>query len=158
MLKVFWLFLLLEILAIGPLHFHMNFVVQSLGCVSNSLWLHELQHTRLPCPSLSPRICSNLCPLNGWCHPTILSSAAPFSSGPQSFPASVFSNELAACLRWPKYWSFSFSLSSSNECSGLISFRIDWFDLHTVQGNLKSLFQHHNSKASVLQHSDFFMV
>ena len=66
----------------------MNFIVQSLGCVSNSLWLHELQHTRLPCPSLSPRICSNLCLLNGWCHPTILSSAAPFSSGPQSFPAS----------------------------------------------------------------------
>ena len=65
----------------------------------------------------------------------------------------VFSNELAFCLRWPKYWSFSFSISSSNEYSGLISFRIDWFDLLAVQGSLKSLLQHHSSKASILRHS-----
>ena len=83
------------------------------------------------------------------CHPLLLM--------PSIFPSiRVFSNELAVCIRWPKYWSFSFS--SSNECSGLISFRIDWFDLHAVQGTLKSLFQHHNSKASVLQCSAFFMV
>ena len=69
----------------------------------------------------------------------------------------VFSNELTLCIRWPKYWSFSFSISPSNEYSELISFRIDWLDLLTVQGTLESL-QHHNSKASVLQHSAFFIV
>jgi len=71
---------------------------------------------------------------------------------------SVFSNDLALCIRWPKYWSFSFSISPSNEYSGLISFRIDWLDLLAVQGTLKSLLQHHSSKASVLQCSAFFMV
>ena len=69
-----------------------------------------------------------------------------------------FSNELALCIRWPKYWSFTFSISPSNECSGLISLSIDWFDLLAVQGTLKSLLQHHHSKASVLWHSAFFMV
>ena len=70
----------------------------------------------------------------------------------------VFSNEPALCIRWPKYWSFSFSISPYNEYSGLISFRIDWFDLLAVQGTLKSLLQHHSSKASILQHSAFFIV
>ena len=70
----------------------------------------------------------------------------------------VFSNESALCIRWPKYWSFSFSISPSNEYSGLISFRIDWLDLLTVQGTLKSLLQHHSSKASILQCSAFFIV
>ena len=71
---------------------------------------------------------------------------------PSIFPSiRVFSNESALCIRWPKYWSFSFSISPSNEHSGLISFRIDWFDLLAVQGTLKSLLQHHNSKASILQ-------
>ena len=70
----------------------------------------------------------------------------------------VFSNESALQIRWPKYWSFSFSISPSNEYSGLISFRIDWFGLLAVQGTLKSLLQHHSSKASILQHSAFFMV
>ena len=78
---------------------------------------------------------------------------------PSIFPSiRVFSNELAVCIRWPKYWSLSFSSSPSNECSGLISFRIDWFDLLAVQGTLKSLLQHHSSKASVLWRSAFFMV
>ena len=73
---------------------------------------------------------------------------------PSIFPSiRVFSNESVLCIRWPKYWSFSFSISPSNECSGLISFRIDWFDLLAVQGTLKSLLQHHSSKASILQHS-----
>ena len=78
---------------------------------------------------------------------------------PSIFPSiRVFSNELALCIRRPKYWSFSFSISPSNEYSGLISFRIDWFDPLAFQGTLKSLLQHHNSKASILQHSAFFMV
>ena len=78
---------------------------------------------------------------------------------PSIFPSSrVFSNESAHCIRWPKYWSFSFSISPSSEYSGLISLRIDCFDLPAVQGTLKSLLQHHNSKASVLQHLTFFMV
>ena len=78
---------------------------------------------------------------------------------PSVFPSiRIFSNELSLYIRWPKYWSFSFSTSPSNEYSGLISFRIDWFDLLAVQGTLKSLLQHHSSKASILQHSAFFMV
>ena len=78
---------------------------------------------------------------------------------PSIFPTiRVFSNELALCIRWPKYWQFSYSISPSNEYSGLISFRIDWFDLLEVQGTLKSLRQLHNSKASILQHSAFYMV
>ena len=70
----------------------------------------------------------------------------------------LMSNESALCLRWPKYWSFSFSISPSNECSEPISFRIDWFHLLAVQGTLKNLLQHHSSKASIVQHSAFFMV
>ena len=101
---------------------------------------------------------SNSCPLSQWCHPAISSSVVPFSSCSQSFPASVFSSESALHIRWPNYWSFSFSISSSNEYSELISFRIDWFDLLAVQGTLKSLLQHYNSKASILQRSAFFLV
>ena len=78
---------------------------------------------------------------------------------PSIFPSiRVFSNESVLCIRWPKYWSFSFSISSSNEYSGLISFRMDWLDLLEVEGTLKSLLQHHTSKASILQHSDFFII
>ena len=78
---------------------------------------------------------------------------------PSVFPSiRVFSNESALCIRWPKYWSFSFSISPSNEYSGLISFRMDWFDLLAVQKTLKSLLQHHSSKASILQYSAFFIV
>ena len=85
------------------------------------------------------------------CHPLLLL--------PSIFPSiSVLSNESALCIRWPKYWSFSFSISPSNEYSGLISFRMDWLDLLAVQGTLKRLFQHHSSKPSVLQHSAFFVV
>ena len=78
---------------------------------------------------------------------------------PSIFPSiRVFSNESALCIRWPKYWSFSFSFSPSNEYPGLISFRMDWLDLLAVRGTLKSLLQHHSSKASILQHSAFFTV
>ena len=84
------------------------------------------------------------------CHPLLT---------PSMFPSlRVFSSELALHIRWPKYWSFTFRISPSNEYSGLISFRIDWFDLLAVHGTLKSLLQHHNLKASILQHSAFFMV
>ena len=118
----------------------------------------RLQHARLPCPSLSPRVSSNSCPLSQWCHPAILSSVVPFSC-PQSFPASgSFSSESALHIRWPKYWSFNFSINPSNEYSGLVSFRIDWFDLLSVQGTLKSPLQHHSLKASILWHSALFMV
>ena len=126
--------------------------------VYDSLWTHELQHSRPPCPSPTPGAHPNSCPLSQWCHPAISSSVVPFSSCPQFLPASVFSNESALCMRWPKYWSFSFSISPSNEHSGLISFRMDWLDLLAVQGTLKSLLQHHSSKASILQCSAFFTV
>ena len=83
----------------------------------------------------------------------------PLLLPPSIFPSIwVFSDESVLCIRWPKYWSFSFSISPSNEYSGLISFRIDWFDLLAVQGTLKILFQHHSSKASILQCSAFFLV
>ena len=86
-----------------------------------------------------------------FCHPLLLS--------PSIFPSiRVFSSESVLHSRWPKYWSLSFSISPSNEYSGLISFRIDWFDLFAVQGTLKSLLQHHSSKASIFQHSAFFIV
>ena len=124
--------------------------------VSNSLQPHGRQHTRPPCPSQTPGVYLNSCPLSQWCHPTITSSVVPFSSCPQSFPSiRVVSSESALCIRWPKYWSFSFSISLSNEHSGLISFRMDWLDLLAVQGTLKSLLQHYSSKASILWHSGF---
>ena len=85
------------------------------------------------------------------CHPLLL----PLSIFPSS---RVFSNESALCVRWPKYWSFSFSIIPSKEIPGLISFRMDWLDLFAVQGTLKSLLQHHSSKASILQCSAFFIV
>ena len=130
----------------------------SCSVVSDSLRPHELQHTRPPCPSPTPGTYSNICPFSRWYHPTISSSVVPFSSSPQSFLSSVFSIESVLYIRWPKYWSFSFNISPSNEYSGLISFRIDWFDLHTVQGTLRSLLQHHSSKASILRCSAFFTV
>ena len=111
-----------------------SFLLFSHSVMSDSLWLHGLQHARLPCPSWSPRACSNSCPLNWWCHPTISSSVVPFSSCLQSFPASGS----FLCVRCPKYWTFGFS--PSNEYSVLISFRIDWFDLLAVQGTLVSSF------------------
>ena len=117
-----------------------------------------LQHARLPCPSPTPRARSNssidsVMPSNHLilCRPLLLL--------PSILPSiRVFSNESALRIRWPKYWNFSFTISLSNEYSGLISFRIDWLDLLAVQGTLKSLLQHHSSKASILQHSAIFTV
>ena len=126
--------------------------------MSDSLRPHELQHTTPSCPSPTPGGHPNSCPLSRWCHPAISSSVVPFSSCPQSLPASVFSNESTLHMRCSKYWSFSFSIIPSKEHPGLISFRMDCLDLLAVQGTLKSLLQHHSSKASSLQHSAFFTV
>ena len=108
-----------------------------------SHFLRPHGHVRLPCPSPTPRACSNSCPLNQWCHPTISSSATLFSSYPSSGSLSsirVFSNELSLHVRWPKYWSFSFSISLSNGYSELTFFKTDWFDLLAVQGTLQEFF------------------
>ena len=130
----------------------------SCSAVSSSLQPHGLQHTRPPCPSPTPRVYSNSCPLSQWCHPTI-SACRPLPLLPSIFPSiRVFSSDSVLHIRWPKYWSFSFSISPSNEHSGLISFRMDWLDLLAVQGTLKSLLQHHSSKASILWRSVFFIV
>ena len=125
--------------------------------MSDSLRCHGPQHARPPCPLPTPGVYSNSCPLSWWCHPTISSSAIPFSHL-QSFPASVFSNESGLHIRWPKFWSFSFSITPSNDYSGLISFSMDWLDLLAVQRTLKSLLQHHSSKVSNLRPSAFFIV
>ena len=130
----------------------MGSVQFSLSALSDSLLPHESQHARPPCPSPSPRVHSNSHPLSRWCHPAISSSVVPFSSCPQSLPASKSSPTLR--MRWPKYWSFSFSIIPSKEILGLISFRMDWLDLLAVQGTL----QHHSSKASILQRSAVFTV
>ena len=120
----------------------------------NSLRPHGLQHTKLLCPSLSSRDCSNSCPLSQWCY---LSHSLPPSS-PFAFNLSQHQGlfQWVLDISWPKYWSFSFSISPSSEYSGLISSRMDWLDLLAVQGTLKSLLQHHSSKASILHCSAFF--
>ena len=125
--------------------------------MSDSLWRHGLQHARPPCPSPTPGVYPNPCPLSQWCHPTISSSVIPFL--PSIFPSiRVLPNESALHIRWPKYWSFSFKISPSNEHPGLTSFRMDWLDLLAVHGTLRSLLQHHSSKPSILQYSAFFIV
>ena len=127
--------------------------------MSDSLRPHGLPHARPFCPSPTPGVYSNSCPLGRWCHPTISSSVIPFSSHLQYFLSiRVFSNESVLHIRWPKYWSFSLSISPPNECSGLISFRMDWLNLLAAQGISKSLLQHHSSKPSILQGSAFFTV
>ena len=129
----------------------------SCSVMSDSVQPRELQHSRPPCPSPTPGVYPNPCSLSWWCHPTISSSVVPFSSCPQSFPAWRSFQWVSSLRRWPKYWSFSFSISPSNEYPGLI-FRMDWLALPAVQGTLKSLLQHHSSKASILRQSAFFIV
>ena len=121
-------------------HISVNLSQFSHSVMSDSLRSHESQHTRPPCPSPSPGIHSNSCPSSRWCHPAISSSVIPFSSCPQSLPESE-----SFPMRWPKYWSFSFSIIPSKEHPGLI-FRMDWLDLLAVQGTLKSLLPHRSSK------------
>ena len=144
-----------------PAQFHISlnysqWSISQFSCsvVSDSLRSYGLQHTRLPCPSPTPGVYSNSCPLSQWCHPTTSSSVVLL---PPSIFLSirVFTNELALRIRWPKYWSFSFNISPSNEHPGLISFRMDWFYLLAVQETLKSLPQHHSSEASILLCSAF---
>ena len=121
----------------------------------NSLQPHGLQHARLPCPSPSSWVCSNSCPSSQRSiqpyHPLPSPSPAPNPSQHQGLFQWV-----SSLIRWPKYWSFSFSIHPSNEYSGPISFRIGWFDLLAVQGTLKSLLQHHSSKSSILRLSALF--
>ena len=145
---------------------HSRVTAQFSGCfsqfsrsvMSDSLRPHGLQHTKLPCSSPTPRACSNSCPSSQWCHPTISSSVVPFSYL-QSFSATgSFQMKSVLCIQWPEYWSFSSSISHSSEHPRLISFRMDWLDLLAVQGTLKSLLQHHSSKASIPWHSAFFIV
>ena len=126
--------------------------------LSNSLQLHGMQHTRLPCPSLFQEFPQIHVHWGGdaiyhliLCHPLLPLHSIFMSIG-------VFSNESALCFRWPKYWNFSFNNSSSNEYSGLISSTVDWFDFLAVQGTIKSLLQHCSLKASILWHSAFVMV
>ena len=127
--------------------------------MSDCLQPPGLQHARLLCPSPVPGAYSNSCLSCQWCYPTISSSVVPFSFHLQYFPASGTLQWKDFCIRWPKYWSFSVSISPSNEYSGLISFRMDWLDLLlAVQATLKSLLQHHSLKASILQCSALFMV
>ena len=105
----------------------------SRSVVSDSLRPHKSQHARPPCSSPTPGVHPDSRPSSQWCHPAISSSVVPFSSCPQSLPAWVFSNESTLHMRWPKYWSFSFSISPSKEIPGLISFRTDWLDLLALQ-------------------------
>ena len=122
--------------------------------VSDSLQSHGLQHARPPCPSPTPGVYSNSCPLSQWCHPAISSSVVPFSSCFQSFPAS-------GSFQMSQFFASdgqSIGVSAFSEYSGLIAFRMDWLDLLAVQETLKSLVQHHSSKASILWCSAFFMV
>ena len=124
---------------------------------SDSLWPHGLQQARLPCPSPAPRAFSNSCLLSQWCHPTISFSVVPFSSCLQYFPESGSFPVSQFFASGGQNWSFSLSIIPSKEYLLLISFRIYRLDLLAVLGTLKSLLQHHSSKASVLQHSAFFM-
>ena len=128
----------------GDLEKEQSYISVQFSCsvLSNSLRPHELQHARLSCPP-TPGACSSSCPLSRWCHPTISPSVIPFLLLlPSIFPSiRVFSSELALRIRGPKHWNFSFSISHSNEYSGLNSFSMDWLDLLAVQGTLKSLLQ-----------------
>ena len=130
--------------------------VQSLSRVQ--LFATSLQHTRSPCPSPTPRVYSNSC---HWVSDAIQPSHPLLCPSPPTFNLSsirVFSNELALFIRWPKYWSFCFSISPSNGYSELISLRMGWLNILAVQGALNSLVQHHSLKTSVLRCSAFFVV
>ena len=136
--------------------FQFSSVQFSRSVASGSLRHHELQHARPPCPSPSPGVHSNSRPSSRRCHPAICRLLLLLPRVPPSIR--VFSNESTLRMRWPKYCSFSFSIIPFKEHPGLISFRMDWLDLLAVQGTLKSLLQHHSSKASVLRSSAFFTV
>ena len=130
--------------------FQISSVQFNQSVMSSSLWSRELQHTRPLCPSPTPRVHSNSCASSQWCHPAISSSFVPFSSCPQSLQASE-SFPMSQLFTWGgQSTGVSALIIPSKEHPGLISFRMDWLDLLTVQGTLKSLLQHHSSKASIL--------
>ena len=135
-----------------------HFIFSSVTQLCLTLWSHGLQHTRPPCPSSTPGVYPNSCPLSQWCYPTFSFSVIPFSSCLQSFPASGLFQWVSSSHQVAKVLSFSFNISPSNEHSELISFRMDWLDLLAVQGTLKSLLQHRSLKASILWHSAFLVV
>ena len=127
--------------------------------MSDSLRLQTgLHHTRILCPSLSLKVWSNSHPLTWWCCLTVSSSVIPFPPALNLSQHQGLFQWVRSSVRWPKYWSFSFSISHSSEYSELISFRMDWLNSLEVQGTLKSLLQHHSSKASILWCSAFFIV
>ena len=127
--------------------------------MSDSLRPHGLQHSRLPCPSPTPWSSLKPMSIESVMPPNHLILCCPLLLLPSIFPSiRDFPNESALHIRWPKYWSFSFNISPSNEHPGLISFRMDWFVLSAVQETLKSLLQYHSSKASILWCSAFFIV
>ena len=128
----------------------------SRSVMSDSLRPQESQHTRPPCPSPTPRVHSDSHPSSQWCHLILCRPLLLLPPIPPSIR--VFSNQSTLPMGWPKYWSFSFSIIPSKEIPGLISFRMDWLDLFAFQGTLKSLLQHHSSKASILWCSAFFTV
>ena len=137
----------------------MSSVQFSHSVVSNSLRPHESQQTMPPCPSQTPGVPPKPMSIESVMSPNHFILCCTLLLLPSIFPRiQVFSNESALCIRWPKYWSFSFSISPSNEYSGLISFRMDRLDILAVQGTLRSLLQHHSSKASILRPSAFFIV
>ena len=127
--------------------------------MSDCLWSHALQHARLPYPSLSPGGLFKFISIESVMPSNHLILCCPLLLLPPIPPSiRVFTNESALHIRWLKYWNISFNISPSNEHPGLISFRMDWLDLLAVQGTLKSILQHHSSKASILQCSAFFIV
>ena len=135
-----------------------NSVQFSRSVMSDTLQPHRLQHARLPCPSPTPGACSNSCPIESVMPSSHLILCRPLLLLPPIPPSiRVFSSESTLRMRWPKYWSFSFSVIPSKEIPGLISFRMDWLNLLAVQGTLKSLLQHHSTKALILWHSAFFL-
>ena len=120
--------------------------------MSDFLQPHELQHARPPCPSPTPGVHSHSTSIESVMPSSHLILSRPLLLLPPIPPSiKLFSNESTLCMRWPKYWSFSLSIIPFKEIPGLISFRMDWLDLLVVQGTLKSLLQHHSSKASILQ-------
>ena len=154
------LFLFLYFVSIVLFLVSLSSVQFSCSVVSGSLQPHELQHARPPCPSaINSQSSLKLMSIESVMPSSHLILCRPLLLLPPIPPSiRIFSNESTLCMRWPKYWSFSFSISPSKEHPGLISFRMDWLDLLAVQGTLKSLLQHHTSKVSILQPSAFFTV
>ena len=134
-----WVDALCNVYISATIYIYEDSSVSSVAQLCPTLCDPESQHARPPCPSPTPGVHSDSRPSSQWCHPAISSSVVPFSSCPQSLPASVFSNESTLHMRWSKYWSFSFSIIPSKEIPGLISFRMDWLDLLAVQGTLNCI-------------------